>query len=154
MEPEGSLPYSQVHATCSSPEPHRFSPCFPIPLLEVCFNIILQSTPGSQYREILYLNIITRSVFVMEMECVLSNVGSRPTFVKYNLYELKMLGNRYGSDGPRIKSREGEIFRNLPDRPWGPPSLLYKGYQVFPGVKRPGRGIDHPPHLATRLKKE
>jgi len=24
----------------------------------------------------------------------------------------------------------------------------------FPGVKRPGRGVDHPPHLAPRLKKE
>jgi len=24
----------------------------------------------------------------------------------------------------------------------------------FPGVKRPGRGVDRPPHLAPRLKKE
>ena len=24
----------------------------------------------------------------------------------------------------------------------------------FPGVKRPGRGVDHPPHLTPRLKKE
>jgi hypothetical protein len=40
----------------------------------------------------------------------------------------------------------GEIFRSRPDRPWGPPSLLYNGCRVFlPGVKRPGRGIDHPP---------
>jgi hypothetical protein len=30
----------------------------------------------------------------------------------------------------------GEIFRTHPDRPWGPHSLLYKGYQVFPGAKR------------------
>jgi hypothetical protein len=36
----------------------------------------------------------------------------------------------------------GEIFRTYPDRPWGPPSLLYNGYRVFfPGVKRPGRGV-------------
>jgi len=28
----------------------------------------------------------------------------------------------------------GEIFRTLPDQPWGPPSLLYNGYRVsFPG---------------------
>jgi len=27
----------------------------------------------------------------------------------------------------------GEIFRICPDRPWGPPSLLYNGYRVFPG---------------------
>ena len=30
----------------------------------------------------------------------------------------------------------GEIFRTRPDRPWGPPSLLYNGYPVFPGGKR------------------
>jgi hypothetical protein len=48
----------------------------------------------------------------------------------------------------------GEIFRTRPDRPWGPPSL-YNGYRVtFQGVKRPGRGVDHPPHLAPRLKEE
>jgi hypothetical protein len=29
----------------------------------------------------------------------------------------------------------GEIFRTCPDRPWCPPSLLYNGYRVFPGVK-------------------
>jgi len=49
----------------------------------------------------------------------------------------------------------GEIFRTRPDRPWGPPSLLYNGYRFsFTGVKRPGRGVDHPLHLAPRLKKE
>jgi len=50
----------------------------------------------------------------------------------------------------------GETFRTRPDRPWGPPSLLYNGYRVFPGVKAAGawRGVDHPPYLAPRLKKE
>jgi len=34
----------------------------------------------------------------------------------------------------------GEIFRTCSDQPWGPPSLLYNGYRVFPGSKqRPGR---------------
>ena len=48
----------------------------------------------------------------------------------------------YGLDGPGIESRWGEIFRR-PDRPWGPPSLLYNGYRVFPGGrKRPGRDAD------------
>ena len=32
-----------------------------------------------------------------------------------------------------------------PDRPWGPLILLYNGYRVsFPGVKRPGRDVEHP----------
>ena len=28
-----------------------------------------------------------------------------------------------------------EIFRTCPDRPWGPTSLLYNEYRVFPGAK-------------------
>jgi len=32
----------------------------------------------------------------------------------------------------------GDIFLICPDRPWGPPSLLYNGYQVFPGSKVAG----------------
>jgi hypothetical protein len=40
----------------------------------------------------------------------------------------------------------GEIFRTYPDQPWGPPSLLYSGYRVFPGGKeRPGRDADPSP---------
>jgi hypothetical protein len=47
----------------------------------------------------------------------------------------------------------GEIFRSRPDRPWGPPSLLYNGYlRSFPGVKRPGRGVDHPPSSSAEVK--
>ena len=48
----------------------------------------------------------------------------------------------------------GEILCALPDRPWGPPSLLYNGYWVFPGGKAAGVCVDQPPHLAPRLKKE
>ena len=40
----------------------------------------------------------------------------------------------------------GKIFHTCPDRPWGPPSLLYNGYRVFPGGKeRPGRDADPSP---------
>ena len=47
------------------------------------------------------------------------------------------------------------FFAPRPDRPWGPPSLLYTVYRVsLLGVKRPGRGVNHPPHLKLRLKKE
>lgn len=35
----------------------------------------------------------------------------------------------------------------------GPPSLLYNGYRVFPEVLRLGRGVDHPQHLAPKLRK-
>ena len=47
----------------------------------------------------------------------------------------------YGLDGPGIESRwGGDIFRTCSDRPCGPPSLLYNGYRVFPGVKS-GRSV-------------
>src|SRR5215510_2166816 len=47
----------------------------------------------------------------------------------------------------------GEIFRTCPDRPWGPPSLLYNGYRVFPGgIKRPGHDADPSPLLVPRSK--
>ena len=52
----------------------------------------------------------------------------------------------YGLDGPESNSGGDEIFRTCPDRPWGPPSLLYNGYRVFPGGKeRPGRHADPSP---------
>ena len=65
------------------------------------------------------------------------------------------IATRYELDGPGIESRWGRIFRTLSDRSWGPLSLLYNGYRVsFPGVKRSGRGVNHPPHVAPRLRKE
>ena len=48
------------------------------------------------------------------------------------------IATRYGVEGPGIGSRWGEIFRTRPDQPWGPPSLLYIGYRVFPGDKSAG----------------
>jgi hypothetical protein len=47
----------------------------------------------------------------------------------------------------------GEIFRISPDSLWGPPSLLFDRYRVtLPRVKRPGRGVDHPPTSCTEVK--
>jgi hypothetical protein len=48
-----------------------------------------------------------------------------------------------------------EILRTCPDRPWGPPSLLYNGYRVFPGGKeRPGRDADPSAPSNAVVKKE
>jgi hypothetical protein len=61
----------------------------------------------------------------------------------------------YGLEGLVIESRWGEIFRTCPDRPWGPPSLLYSGYRVFPGGKvRPGRDADHSPTSSAEVMEE
>jgi hypothetical protein len=47
----------------------------------------------------------------------------------------------------------GEIFRSRPDRPSGPPSLLFNEYRIsFPGVRRPGRGVDHTPASSPEVR--
>ena len=60
---------------------------------------------------------------------------------------------RYRLDGTGIESRwKSEIFRTRPDRPWGPPSLLYNGYRVIPGGKAAGRSVEHPPTSSAEVK--
>jgi hypothetical protein len=60
----------------------------------------------------------------------------------------------YGLDGPGIKSRWGRDFTHLPRPALGPPSLLYNGYQTFPGDKEwPGHDADpSPPSSAWSWK--
>jgi hypothetical protein len=58
----------------------------------------------------------------------------------------------YGLEGPGINPGGGENFRTCPDRPWGPPSLLYNGYPVFPrGRMRPGRDADLSPPSSAEV---
>jgi hypothetical protein len=57
----------------------------------------------------------------------------------------------YGLDGPGIESRRGEIFRTFPELS----SLLYNGYQVFPGGKeRSDRDADPSPPSSAVVMKE
>jgi len=64
----------------------------------------------------------------------------------------------YGMDGPGIESRWGRMGRDIPHMsrpavgPMHPPVQEAPG--LLPGVKRLGRDVDHPPHLAPKLKKE
>jgi len=61
----------------------------------------------------------------------------------------------YGLDGPVSNPGGGEIFRTCPDRPWGPPSLVYNGYRIFPGGKeRPGRDADPATPSSAVIMKE
>ena len=62
------------------------------------------------------------------------------------------IATAYWLDGPWIETRWGEIFRNSPDRPRGPPSLLYNGYRVFSGGKvLPGRDADPSPPSSAEV---
>jgi len=60
----------------------------------------------------------------------------------------------YGLDGSGSNPGGDGVFAR-PDRPLGPPSLLYNGYRVFPGGKvRPGRAADHSPPSSTAVMEE
>ena len=63
------------------------------------------------------------------------------------------IATRYGLDGPRIESRwgGGRDFPH-PSRPALGPTQ--PPIQWVLAVKRPGRGVDHPPHLVPRLKEQ
>jgi hypothetical protein len=49
----------------------------------------------------------------------------------------------------------GTRFPAFPNRPWGPPNLLYNGNRVFPGGKVwPGRAADHSPPSSAAIMEE
>ena len=63
------------------------------------------------------------------------------------------IATRYVLEGPGIETRWGDISRTRPDRPWDPLSLLQNEYRVsLPGVKRPGRGVEHPPPSSAEIQ--
>ena len=65
------------------------------------------------------------------------------------------IATRYGLDDPAIESRWGARFSASVQTGSGAHQASHTmGTGLFSGVKRPGRGVDHPPQLAPRLKKE
>ena len=59
------------------------------------------------------------------------------------------IATRYGLDGLGIESRRGRIFRSRPDPSWGSTQPPVQWYRVcYPGVQRPGRGVNQPPSSA------
>ena len=48
----------------------------------------------------------------------------------------------------------GEVFRTRPDRPWGPPNLLYNGYLVFLGGKAAGAWRSPPTPSSAEVKEK
>jgi len=77
------------------------------------------------------------------------NIKYSSNFTLSFTHQMKFIGGpgssvgiatHYGLDGPGSNACGDENLRTCSGRPWGPPSLLYNGYRVFPGVKR-GRGV-------------
>ena len=92
----------------------------------------------------------------------LSAVVFEASFFFFHIDVLVLVGSgnavgiatRYGLDGPGIESLWGRDFPHpsRPDR--AHPTSFTMGTGSFPGLKRPGRGVHHLPHLASRLKDE
>jgi hypothetical protein len=62
------------------------------------------------------------------------------------------IASHYGLDNPGIEFR----WKAIPVQagPGFHPAPCTMGTGLFPRVKRPGHGVNHPPHLSPRLKKE
>ena len=61
----------------------------------------------------------------------------------------------YGLDGPGIEFRCGRDFPHPSTPALGPTQPPVQWVPALsPGVKRPGPGVDHLPHLVPTLKKE
>ena len=68
-------------------------------------------------------------------------------------YSVVGIATRYGLDGPRIESRWGaRFFAPVQIGPGANPACCAMGTGPFLGVKRPGRGVDHPPPSSAEVK--
>ena len=73
------------------------------------------------------------------------------TYLSY--YSVVGIATRYGLDGPGIKSRWERFFpAPVHIGPGAHPASYTVGTGSFPGVKWPGRGVDHPPASSAEVK--
>jgi hypothetical protein len=81
---------------------------------------------------------------------------SLQTLFNFKMIQLNAFATCYGLGGPRIESRSQRSLCTPSDRPLRltQPSCTMGTGSVSWGVKRPEFGVDHPPHLTSRLKKE
>jgi hypothetical protein len=75
-------------------------------------------------RPIIFVHYYFTLLFSMSLVCTSRFLLAIHTYLNTVLYNSNPGG--------------GEIFRTRPDRRWGPPSLLYNGYRVFPEGKAAG----------------
>jgi len=99
------------------------------------------------------LHILTFSVLIFHLYINLNNyIDTTHQLVDQVVQSVQRLATGWTVRGSNPGG--GEIFRTFPDRPWGPPSLPYNGYRIFPGVKeRPGRDAEPSPPSSAVVKK-
>jgi hypothetical protein len=75
--------------------------------------------------------------------------------IKYEARYLRQYSDtlRAGRSGDRIPVGT-RFFAPILNGPGAHPASYTMGNGSFPGVKRSGRGVEHPPNLAPKLKKE
>jgi hypothetical protein len=74
-------------------------------------------------------------------------------YVCVGRYSVVGVATRYGLDGPGIESRWGARFSApVQTGPGNHPASYTMGTGSFPGVKRPGRGVDHPTPSSAEVK--
>ena len=93
-------------------------------------------------------------LLLLLFNCVVIIVNCAVLCIVCGLGSSVSIATGYGLEVRGSKPDGGEIFRTYPDRPWGPPSLLYNGYRVFPGRKEPpGCDADPSPLLVPWSRK-
>jgi len=80
------------------------------------------------------------------------NIFSSPCMYPVGRDSSFSKATRYGLYGPAIETRWGASFSTpVQTGPGFHPASHTTGTDSFPAVKRPRRGVGHPPHLASRL---
>lgn len=73
--------------------------------------------------------------------------------MKLARYSSVCIATHYVLGSPGVESRRGKFVRILPNRPWGPPSLLYIGYSYLSrGLGRTEPGVGHTPSSSAEVK--
>jgi hypothetical protein len=82
------------------------------------------------------------------------NIYTNTGYIIYFVIYISLLRRPTGWMVRGWHSGGGEIFRKLPDQPWGPPRLVYNGYRVFPGGKTAEAWHWQPTPSSAEVKKE
>jgi hypothetical protein len=101
-------------------------------------------------------DIIRRIRFSLTLGSTMKTVGR--TSFPFSLLYINEPGQRSRySDALRAGDRipmEARFSTLVQNGPGAHPASYKMSIRSFPEVKRPERGVDHPPHIAPRLKKE
>ena len=95
------------------------------------------------------INIVLKQVSCQRVGLLISliRVVIRWTVIAPSVQRLAMGWTVRGSN-----PGGGKIFRICSDWPWCHPAVYTVGTVLFPGVKRPGRGLNHPPPSSAKVK--